>query len=68
MAPPITVKALRAEQWRELRDIRLRALRDSPEAFLTTTAQAENEPDEFWSTGRPWLHAVRDGAYFWPHR
>jgi ribosomal protein S18 acetylase RimI-like enzyme len=50
MAPPITVKPLRAEQWRELRDIRLRALRDSPEAFLTTVAQAEKEPDEFWSS------------------
>lgn len=49
MAYPITVKPLRAEQWRELRDIRLRALRDSPKAFLTTAAQAENEPDEFWS-------------------
>jgi GNAT superfamily N-acetyltransferase len=49
MAPPITVKPLRAEQWRELRNIRLRALRDSPEAFLTTAAQAEKEPAEFWS-------------------
>lgn len=49
MVPTITVKALRAEQWRQLRDVRLRALRDSPGAFLTTAAQAEKEPDEFWS-------------------
>jgi RimJ/RimL family protein N-acetyltransferase len=49
MAPPITVKPLRAEEWRELRDVRLRALRDSPQAFLTTAVQAENEPDEFWA-------------------
>jgi len=49
MIPPVTVKPLRAEQWRQLRDIRLRALRDSPGAFLTTAAQAEKEPDEFWS-------------------
>jgi len=45
----ISVKTVRADQWRELREIRLEALRDSPQAFATTAAQAEAEPDEYWA-------------------
>lgn len=45
----VTVRVVRADQWRELREIRLRALRDYPEAFTTTAAQAESEPDEYWA-------------------
>jgi RimJ/RimL family protein N-acetyltransferase len=45
----ITVRLIGAAEWRELREIRLRALRDAPEAFLTTAAQAEAERDEHWA-------------------
>ena len=45
----VTVRPLRADEWRDLRDVRLRALRDSPAAFTTTAAEAERHPDEYWS-------------------
>jgi GNAT superfamily N-acetyltransferase len=34
--------------WRELRDIRLAALRESPDAFGTTYAEAVARPEEWW--------------------
>jgi len=45
----ITVRLIGRAEWRELREIRLRALRDAPQAFLTTAAQAEAERDEHWA-------------------
>jgi ribosomal protein S18 acetylase RimI-like enzyme len=47
--PAVAVKAIAANQGRELREIRLKALRDSPTAFLTTAADAEEKPDEYWA-------------------
>jgi len=44
----IEVRRLHHDEWRELRQIRLEALRDSPEAFFTTLAQAEAHPDSLW--------------------
>jgi RimJ/RimL family protein N-acetyltransferase len=44
----VTVRLIGATDWRELREIRIRALRGAPEAFLTTAAQAEAERDEYW--------------------
>jgi RimJ/RimL family protein N-acetyltransferase len=55
-----TVRSLDATQWRELRAVRLRALRDAPEAFLTTSAEAEAQPDEYWSN-RAAMAARGDG-------
>lgn len=42
------VRRIRADDWPLLRDVRLRALADSPTAFATTHAEAAVRPDEFW--------------------
>ena len=39
---------MRAGEWRRLRDVRLDALADSPEAFITTLAEARSFPDSLW--------------------
>lgn len=55
------------EDWRLLRDVRLRALADAPTAFGSTLAQAEVLPDDEWQAragagrGRTVL-AVADGV------
>ncbi|WP_436736417.1 GNAT family N-acetyltransferase [Streptomyces sp. BBFR102] len=45
-----TVRPVRAEEWREARELRLTALRDpaAPIAFLETYERAVAEPDSFW--------------------
>jgi ribosomal protein S18 acetylase RimI-like enzyme len=42
------VRAVRPDEWRELRDIRLRALADSPDAFGATLAEGLADPDAAW--------------------
>jgi len=37
-----------AEEWRAVRDLRLEALSNAPEAFEVTLAQAEHSTDEEW--------------------
>ncbi len=44
----IEVRRLHHDEWRELRQIRLEALRDSPEAFFTPLPEAEAYPDSLW--------------------
>ena len=44
----ITVRALGEEDWQEFRDIRLMALRDSPEAFVATVAQETSLDEQAW--------------------
>jgi predicted GNAT superfamily acetyltransferase len=44
----VAVRRTRPEEWPELRELRLRALADSPEAFETTHAQADAWTDEQW--------------------
>jgi ribosomal protein S18 acetylase RimI-like enzyme len=39
---------VRPEEWEVLRDVRLRALADAPDAFGTTHAQALARPDDWW--------------------
>jgi len=44
----LEVRRVRAEDWEALRDVRLRALADAPDAFGTTHAEAIQRPDEWW--------------------
>lgn len=46
----ISVRSLGVDDWQDYRAIRLRALRESPEAFVATLADEEAEPEEFWRT------------------
>jgi RimJ/RimL family protein N-acetyltransferase len=43
------VRAFASHEWRAYRDLRLRALADSPDAFGSSLAQEEGQPDEHWS-------------------
>jgi GNAT superfamily N-acetyltransferase len=55
------VRRARADEWEALREIRLAALADSPDAFGSTLAE-EREADEArwrgWITGEGWAGAV----------
>jgi ribosomal protein S18 acetylase RimI-like enzyme len=42
------IREIRPDDWRRLRDVRLRALATDPEAFLETHANASTLPDERW--------------------
>jgi GNAT superfamily N-acetyltransferase len=44
----INVRALGEEDWQQFRDIRLMALRDSPEAFVATAAQEAQLKEKAW--------------------
>ena len=50
MSAPISVRRFRADEWRTYRELRLRALADSPEAFSRTLAEEAVRPDEEWSS------------------
>ena len=43
-----TLAVLAPEDWAELRDIRMRALADAPDAFGVLLADVEHRPDETW--------------------
>lgn len=42
------VRRIRADEWEGLRDLRLRALRDSPTAFGSTFEQESQRTDDHW--------------------
>ena len=50
METEVEIRRIRADEWREVRDSRLEALRDplAPLAFLETFEVRSAEPDEFW--------------------
>lgn len=50
------IRRIRADEWEALRDLRLRALADAPQAFLTTLAEAQRWSEE------EWREAARRGA------
>jgi ribosomal protein S18 acetylase RimI-like enzyme len=54
----VEVRAATAEDWRLLRDVRLDALRDAPDAFLSTDAE-QAAPDADW---RRWI--ARGSTFF----
>lgn len=41
-------REITADDWAEFREIRLRALADSPDAFGMTYAEAEGQPESLW--------------------
>jgi len=45
----ITVRALTEADWELFRSVRLRALEESPEAFVAQHADEEQQPQEFWT-------------------
>src|SRR3954453_4900446 len=60
----VTVKALDGEDWQAFRDVRLAALRESPEAFASSY-EAELEYDEdFWRARL--ARSERPGGPGWP--
>jgi GNAT superfamily N-acetyltransferase len=44
----ITVRTLEPEEWDQYRSMRLKALEESPEAFVATHAEEQAEPEQFW--------------------
>jgi RimJ/RimL family protein N-acetyltransferase len=59
----VQIRRIRADEWRELRELRLRALRDTPEAFGSTYAMEAAEPEQQW---REWASdGAEGGASYW---
>src|SRR6266404_4343892 len=58
--PPalIEVRRVEADEWEALRDTRLRALADAPDAFGTTYTEALARPEQWW---RDWAQSSADG-------
>lgn len=44
----IDVRVLDEDEWQAYRDVRLRALRESPEAFAASVDEEEQLPEELW--------------------
>lgn len=44
----VTVRLLAASEWPLWRDVTLRSLADSPDAFRPTLSEAQEQPEEFW--------------------
>jgi ribosomal protein S18 acetylase RimI-like enzyme len=44
----VGVRRIRPEEWAELRDVRLRALEDSPDSFGSTAVEALRRDDHHW--------------------
>jgi GNAT superfamily N-acetyltransferase len=44
----VEVRRIRADDWRTLRELRLRALRDSPDSFGSRLDTSEARPDAWW--------------------
>ncbi len=43
-----TIRSLSQDDWNMYRALRLKALEESPEAFLTTLTEAQNRPEREW--------------------
>jgi ribosomal protein S18 acetylase RimI-like enzyme len=53
----VEIRRVERHQWPSLREIRLRALADAPDAFATTHEYARAQPDSYW------LEMVEDPAW-----
>ena len=64
-AMDVEVRTITADDWRLLRDISLRALADSPDAFRRTLAEVQALTDDFWRQqaegSAPILMVLEDG-------
>ena len=58
--PDIRVRVFRSSEWHSYRELRLRALADSPNAFATTYADAAAQSDEQWASRLAGLSAETD--------
>jgi GNAT superfamily N-acetyltransferase len=45
----VTIRAIGGEEWPLWRELRLRALADSPDAFRSTLEEESSQPDEWWA-------------------
>jgi ribosomal protein S18 acetylase RimI-like enzyme len=55
---PVNVRPVHAVEWRELRELRLRALKTDPQAFGSTFAEESADPDYKWIE---WAKASEEG-------
>ena len=55
----VQIRRIGADEWRELRDLRLRALQDAPDAFTATYEEESIHPDGHW-TG--WATGLAEGG------
>ncbi len=44
----IEIVRLKPEEWKQYRDLRLRALKEEPQAYCSTYEKNAKRPDEFW--------------------
>ena len=61
----ISVRALEESDWQVYREVRLAALQESPQAFVTTYAEAATQPEQYWRNCMVRAHrllAELDGA------
>jgi GNAT superfamily N-acetyltransferase len=61
----VVVHRVAPDEWRAFREIRLAALADAPDAYLTTLAEAKAQPDQLWQdriAGNPHFLATVDDA------
>lgn len=58
------VTRIRSDQWRILRDVRLRALEEAPYAFATTLAGGKKRTDRDWQDMARDHATLSDRAYF----
>jgi len=63
----VEIRRLGAGEWRPLKDVRLRALKDAPRAFSSTFSEAATRTDDEWrdaadrgSRGESWVTFVAD--------
>lgn len=53
------IRRIRADEWRELRELRLRALLDAPDAFTSTYEESAADPKDVW---RDWAGGGAEGG------
>jgi len=60
----VLVRRVSAQEWVELRELRLRALADAPDAFLTTLAEVQGRSDDDWCEWAEHSAKSMDSAVF----